>query len=509
MRFTHEIGVSSALAAATLATLAILTGCKVGPNFKAPQEPVPDQYSATATAAPQVTADAPPESSFWWQQFHDPQLDALEDKAAAGNLDLKAAYLRIVESRVQVQSARAQGLPSLNASASYNREELGLAGIVKSQHIDTSSPAAGGLISQLEKPVNLYQLGFDASWELDLFGKVRRSVEAADAQALNAVESRNDVLISLQAEVAQTYFQLRAGQALRQIIADQIAAQRDVVDLIQSRQQHGLAGEADVATAQAQLANLQSTLPPYEQSVATSKHALAVLTGQNPEAMDAEFAESGTLPAVPGVIPVGLPSTLARRRPDIRASEAALHAATAQIGVAVSEFFPDITLSGTLGLRNLSPGYLFQWDSKFYTLGPTVSIPLFHGGALDANVKLSRAQAAEAALSYRKSVLTALQEVEDGLTSLQQDALRTAALQESVDANQRALDVDLNSYNHGLTTYISVLTVQLQTVQAKQQLAQAQLTQNTDLVKLYKALGGGWEGAAEADSAALEKSALR
>jgi outer membrane protein, multidrug efflux system len=506
MRFTHKISVSSALAAATLA---ILTGCKVGPNFKAPQEPVPDQYSGTANPAPQATADAPPESSFWWQQFHDPQLDALEDKAAAGNLDLKAAYLRIVESRVQVQSARAQGLPSLNASASYNREQLGLAGIVKSQHIDTSSPAAGGLISQLEKPVNLYQLGFDASWELDLFGKVRRSVEAADAQALNAVESRNDVLISLQAEVAQTYFQLRAGQVLRQITADQIAAQRDVVDLTQSRQQHGLAGEADVATAQAQLANLQSTLPPYEQSVAASKHALAVLTGQNPEAMDAEFVDSGVLPAVPGVIPVGLPATLARRRPDIRASEAALHAATAQIGVAVSEFFPDITLSGTLGLRNLSPGYLFQWDSKFYTFGPTVSIPLFHGGALDANVKLSRAQAAEAALSYRKSVLTALQEVEDGLTSLHQDALRTAALQESVNANQRALDVDLNSYNHGLTTYISVLTVQLQTVQARQQLAQAQLTQNTDLVKLYKALGGGWEGAAEADSAALEKSSLR
>jgi multidrug efflux system outer membrane protein len=319
------------------------------------------------------------------------------------------------------------------------------------------------------------------------------------------VESRNDVLISLQAEVEETYFQLRAGQVLRQITADQIAAQHDVVDLTQSRQQHGLAGEADVATAQAQLANLQSTLPPYEQSVATSKHALAVLTGQNPEAMDAEFAEAGVLPAVPGVIPVGLPSTLARRRPDIRASEAALHAATAQIGVAVSEFYPDITLSGTLGLRNLSPGYLFQWDSKFYTFGPTVSIPLFHGGALDANVKLSRAQAAEAALSYRKSVLTALQEVEDGLTSLHQDALRTAALQDSVNSNQRALDVNLNAYNHGLLTYISVLTVQLQTVQAKQQLAQAQLTQNTDLVKLYKALGGGWEGTAAADSAALEK----
>jgi outer membrane protein, multidrug efflux system len=294
MRFAPTICTCSGLAAATLA---ILSGCKVGPNFTAPREPVPEQYSGTKTAAPQASADAPPDSSFWWQQFHDARLDALEDQAAAGNLDLKAAYLRIVESRVQVQSARAQGLPALNASASYNHEQLGLAGIVKSQHIDTSSPAAGALISQLEKPVNLYQLGFDASWELDLFGRVRRSVEAADAQALTAVESRNDVLISLQAEVAQTYFQLRAAQALRQITADQIAAQREVVDLTQNRQQHGLAGEADVATAQAQLANLQSTLPPYEQSVATSKHALAVLTGQNPEANSQTTAPSPPYPA--------------------------------------------------------------------------------------------------------------------------------------------------------------------------------------------------------------------
>jgi multidrug efflux system outer membrane protein len=491
MRIANKLG-ACCFAAAVVASL---TACKVGPNFKAPQEPLPDQYSGTATAAPQATADAPA-VSFWWRQFHDPQLDALEEQAAAGNLDLQAAFLRIVESRVQVQSARAQGLPSLDASASYNRELLGLAGIIKSQHVDTtSSPATAGLISQLEKPVNLYQVGFDASWELDLFGKVRRSVEAADARSLSAVESRNDLLVSLQAEVAQAYFQLRAAQLLRQITADQIAAQRDVVDLTGSRRQHGLAGEADVASAQAQLSNLQSTLPAYEQSIATSKHALAVLTGQNPEAMDAEFADGGALPAIPAVIPVGLPSTLARRRPDIRASEAALHVATAQVGVAVAEFFPDITLMGTLGLRNLSPGYLFQWDSKFYTFGPTISIPLFHGGALDANVKLSRAQAAEAALNYRKSVLTALQEVEDGLTGLHQDGLRTAALQDSVNADQRALDVDLDAYNHGLITYITVLTVQLQTVQAKQQLAQAQLTQNTDLIKLYKALGGGWEDA--------------
>jgi NodT family efflux transporter outer membrane factor (OMF) lipoprotein len=397
-----------------------------------------------------------------------------------------------------VQLAKAQGLPSLNGAASYNREQLGLAGILKSRHIDvgaTASPAEQGLIGSLERPVNIYQLGFDASWELDLFGKVRRAVEAADATSLSAVESRNDLLISLEAEVAQTYLQLRAAQVLRKITADQIAAQRDVFELTQSRHEHGLASEADVATARAQWSTLQSQLPPYEQTIAASRHALAVLTGQTPERMDAQFGDSGELPVLPHTVPVGLPATLARRRPDIRESEAALHAATAQVGVSVASLFPDISLSGTYGLRNLSAGYLFDWDSRFYTFGPAVSVPIFRGGALVANVRLSRAQAAEAALKYRKTVLNALQEVEDGLSNLREDALRTSALEESVAANRKALDVDVEAYAHGLITYISVLTLQIQTVQSQQQLAQAVLAQSIDLVKLFKALGGGWQNA--------------
>jgi NodT family efflux transporter outer membrane factor (OMF) lipoprotein len=476
-----------------------LAACKVGPNFTPPQPTMPEEYAGVKNAADggpaPVPSTASPPASFWWRQFHDPQLDRLEERAAAGNLDLKAAFLRIVEARIQLQSARAQGLPSLNASASYSREQLGLAGILKSQHINGSSPATDALISSLETPVNLYQLGFDASWELDLFGKVRRSVEAADARSAGAVESRNDLLVSLEAEVAQDYFQLRAGQMLRRTIADQIAAQREVFDLTQNRQQHGLAVESDVQSARAQLSTLQSELPPYEQSIATSRHALAVLTGQTPEAMDAEFGDAGDLPAVPALIPVGLPSTLARRRPDIRQSEAALHAATAQIGVSVASLYPDISLTGTIGLRNLSPGYLFDWDSKFYTFGPGISIPIFHGGALDANVRLSRAQAAESALNYHKTVLNALEEVEDGLTNLHQDAARTASLRDTVTADQRALDVDLDAYRHGFITYVTVLTVQIQMIQAREQLAQALLAQNTDLVKLYKAMGGGWEEA--------------
>jgi outer membrane protein, multidrug efflux system len=471
--------------------------CKVGPNFTAPHETVPDNYSGISqtpqTPGPKVSSE-PSVESFWWAQFHDSDLDRLEERAAADNLDLKAAYLRLVEARLQVQSARAQGLPSLNGAASYTREQLGLAGIVKSKGLadGTTSPATQSLIHSLEQPVNIYQLGFDASWELDLFGKVGRSVEAAEAQSTGAAELSNDLRISVQAEVAQTYLELRTAQSLRQLTLDLISAQNDVADLTLSRQQHGLASESDSAAAQAQLSTLRSQLPPYEQTIAAAKHALAILCGQTPEALDADFASPVELPALPASVPVGVPSTLARRRPDIRASEAALHAATAEVGVAVASMFPDISLKGTLGLRNVSTRYLFDWDSKFYTFGPNISVPIFQGGALVSNVRLSRARAAEATLNYRKTVLTALGEVEDGLTSLQEGARRTASIRDALTANQRALELSLASYRHGLVSYIAVLTLQLQVMQTRQQFVQAQLTQSVDLIKLYKALGGAW-----------------
>jgi multidrug efflux system outer membrane protein len=471
--------------------IACLSACKVGPNFVPPNEPTPTQY---AESAPLANAAVSPDTA-WWNQFHDAQLDQLEDQAASGNLGLKVAYLRILAARIQVQATRAQGLPSLNGTASYTREQLGLAGIAKSKGLDSGStpPAIQDLISSLEKPINLYQLGFDASWELDLFGKVRRSVEAADAQSRQAVESKNDLLVSLEAEIAQSYFQLRAAQVLRQMTVTLIADQRDVVDLTSSRQLHGLGSEADVQTARAQLASLEAQLPQYEQSIESSRHALAVLCGQTPEAFDAALEPAGQLPDLPQTVPVGIPSTLARRRPDIRNSEQALHAATAQVGVSVASLFPQLSLTGSLGLRNTDTRYLFDWASKFYSAGPGISLPIFNGGALIASVRLSRAEAAAAALSYRSTVLSALQEVEDGLSNLREDGERYASLNTTVAADQRALDIDLNAYRHGLVTYVTVLTLQLQTVQARQQLAQAQLTQIIDLIKLYKALGGGWQ----------------
>jgi NodT family efflux transporter outer membrane factor (OMF) lipoprotein len=491
----------------------LLASCTVGPNFSPPHEAVmnhftpavvpPDKTGSGGRPGPTAT-EAEPDSA-WWRKFRDPVLDELEAHAAAGNLDLKTAYLRIVEARIQILSVRAQGLPSLSANAAVTREQLGLAGILKTDGGVTSiTTSASGeqLIHQLEAPVNLYQLGFDASWELDIFGKVRRGIEGAKAQRDSAVESRNDLVVSLEAEVAQTYFRLRAGQTLRRITLDLIASQSDVVELTTSLQTHGLGSEADVQSARGQLSSLQSQLPTQDQAIAVARHALAVLCGELPDVLDAQFGNEGELPALPALVPVGLPSALARRRPDIRNAEDSLHAATADIGVAVASLYPDITLAGTDGLRNTGTRYLTNWSSNFYTFGPKISLPIFQGGALVANVRLARARAAEAALTYRSTVLGALQEVEDDLVALQTDAQRSTSLTQTVVADQRAVDVDLDAYRHGLITYLNVLTAQIQLVQARQQLAQSLLTQSTDLVALYKALGGGWEAPADAVAAA-------
>jgi multidrug efflux system outer membrane protein len=480
---------------AGLPLLAALVSCTVGPNFTPPRPPAsPSFVPVPAIGAPSHSlvnlSESDPDET-WWHDFHDDQLDRLEERTQKGNLDLQSGLLRIIEARAQVQVARAQGLPSLGASAKYNRDQEGLAGILKTQGISGNTDPA--LISALTSPFNLYQVGFDASWELDLFGKVRRNLEATKAQAAEAVESRNDMLVSLEAEVAQTYMQLRAAQLLQAITQGLVDDEKQILELTANRQTHGLALETDVESARAQVFSLQSQLPQYEQTIAVSRHALAVLIGETPEALDVELGPSADLPALPKMIPVGIPSTLARRRPDIRNAEAALHAATADIGVAVASLYPDVSLAGSAGLRNLGTRYLFDWSSKFYSAGPTISLPIFQGGALVANVKIAKARAGEAALTYRETVLSALRDVEDNLVALDQDGVRTAALRDTVSADQRSFDITVHAYKIGLSTYINVLNLELQTNQAKQQLAQASLTEITDLVKLYKALGGGWQ----------------
>ena len=532
-------GLGGLTAIACAITVAGLTACTVGPDYKAPAAGADtpaqwhDIHSTAANApasgvVPTVLPSSPVEQSDpdprWWQNFNDPLLNQLIERAASANLDLQQAVLRIEEARTQVQSAEAAGLPSVRATGSYTREQLGARGFIDSSNLpaqvdrlgapdsplNAASPGLGGrvengangLINQIESPLNLWQVGFDASWELDLFGRVRRSVEEANAQTQAAIENRNDALVSLEAEVAQTYMQLRGAQALHAITQSLIVQQQAIADLTREQARVGLTSQLDVESALAQLTSTQAQLPQFDQQIAQALNGLCYLLGEAPGALDDMLAAPGAVPTVPPSVPVGVPSTLARRRPDVRAAEAQLHAATADVGVAVAQFYPDISLTGQIGTRGEHARELAHWSSLFYSFGPSISLPVFEGGTLVANLHLSKAEQASAALQYRKAVLTALRDVDNALAVYRTDQVRRLELGNTVTAQQTSFDLSRDSYRKGLVTFITVLDAERQLAQARQQYVQSTTQVTTDLVALYKALGGGWE----ADAATGEGS---
>ncbi|TDY39065.1 NodT family efflux transporter outer membrane factor (OMF) lipoprotein [Paraburkholderia rhizosphaerae] len=532
---------------------ATLTACAVGPDFKAPeglgkdppahwrdpqrapdasasgQAPKPGAGAAKVPDATSVsskpTEDSDPDP-LWWRSFNDPTLDRLIERAAQSNLDLREAVLRIVEARAQAQGAAAQGLPNVRATGSYTREQLGIKGFVDDANVNSRidqlgapgspvnqiAPGAGAtvqsgarnLVNRLEQPVNLWQAGFDASWELDLFGRVRRSVEAANAQTEAAVESRNDALLSLEGEVAQTYVQLRGAQAQLDIAKRLVDEQDGVLKLTQSQAKVGLASQQDVQSAAAQLESTRAQLPQFEQQIVQALNGLSYLLAEPPGALDDELSTPSAVPPVPPVVATGVPSTLARRRPDIRRAEADLHAATANVGVAVAQFYPDISLTGQIGLRGTHASDLARWSHLFYSFGPSISLPVFQGGALVSNLHVTQAQQAQAALEYRKTVLLALRDVDNALAVYRTDQARRTSLERSASAQQDAFDLARESYRKGLTNFINVLDAERQLSQVRQQYAQSTTQVSTDLVALYKALGGGWTQTSGTQSGSLQ-----
>lgn len=485
----------------TLSALALaLAGCSVGPDYQAPQPKTPAAYNDMNQPKKNPTdsiALASQPNPQWWKSFNDPQLNSLIDRAIAGNLSLQQAVLRIVGAREQVTQAKGAWLPSVNASAAMTRQQLGAKGELEStgiqDKIENVSPEAASAIDSATGPINVYQGSFDASWELDLFGGTRRSVEMANAETQSSIESRNDALVSLEAEVARAYLQLRGAQTIISTIQTQIDVAQQTMDLTQSQAQHGLAPQTDVENARAQLGSLRAQLPQYESQQRQAMNGLAVLLGQIPGSLDSELVQVKPLPAIPNVVAVGIPSELARRRPDVRKAEADLHAATANIGVSVAQLFPSISLSGQFGMRNSDSGYLTNWSSNFYSFGPTVSIPIFQGGRLVSSVHVSRAQQANAVLNYRQTVLTALQDVDNSLVNYRTDQDRVNGLTDSASALQSSFELASDGYKKGLTSFITVLDTQRQLAQALQQNAVAKVQTSTDLVSLYKSLGGGWE----------------
>ena len=501
-------------AAGSCVMLAVLAACTVGPDFARPDDPNIASWRNARQADPFVSQTTDPDPR-WWQTLHDPVLTGLVDMAIRGNLDLQQAVLRVVEARQGIVVARSAGLPTLNGTAIYQRAQLGAKGVLESTGIygqlnalaDQDSPlnrfagglgtqagsAGTGLANELSQPFNFFQYGLDASWELDLFGRVRRSVEQAKATTQAQQEATNDALLMLESEVAQTYLQLRMSQALMASQQENIRTAQSSLELTQKLQRTGLDTAIDVDQARTQVLTYQSQLPGYEKQAQQAVDSLNVLVGQPPGALDARLAASAPLPSLPDVVGVGVPSALARRRPDIREAEAQLHAATANVGVAVAAFYPDISLTGNLGIRAVDASYLTNWASHFYSAGPSLSLPIFQGGRLTASLRLARAQAVAAALSYRGTVLNALREVEDDLVAYRTDRDERDRLVGVLRSGEDALSLASNAFSHGLESFLQVLDAQRTVTGTRQQLVGANATLDTDVVALYRALGGGWE----------------
>jgi NodT family efflux transporter outer membrane factor (OMF) lipoprotein len=501
--------------------LLFLCGCTVGPNSTPPKPPdIANWHDVSASLVgptATVTETSNPDPT-WWNQFDDPTLTTLMQKAIAGNLDLQQAVVRVSESIQAEVAVRAAGLPTMGGTGSYSREQLGLRGVLASQGVyrqlnalaDADSPlnrispglgkeaasAIGSALKGFSQPVNLYQYGLNASWELDLFGRVRRSVEQAEAQTQAQIEATNDALVMLESQVAQAYVALRGAQALAVSQQGNVQAAQAALTLTEQRERVGMTSLLDVEQARTQVANDKHLLPGFEQQAQQAINRLSVLTGQPPGALDAILAPAAPLPPVPAVLGIGVPSTLARRRPDIRQAEASLHAATANIGVAIASFYPDISLTGNFGLRALDASYLTNWASSFYSFGPSVSLPVFQGGRLTANLRLAKARTVEAALNYRGTVLNALREVEDTLVAYRTDRAARDQLADTVNAAQTTLSLARDRYAHGLADFIRVLDGDSTLATARQSLVQADVTLTNDVVALYTALGGGWQDSA-------------
>ncbi|MDA8138178.1 MAG: efflux transporter outer membrane subunit [Desulfobacteraceae bacterium] len=462
----------------------LFIGCAVGPDFKRPEPDVPAKYSGTAPTVPAASPAAADEAlANWWLVFNDATLNSLMQQATAANLNLKLAEARVRQARA-ARGIAAGGLgPTLDATAGYQRSEANL----------TTTAGTSAQVS-----ADQYQAGFDAGWEIDIFGGQRRALEAADADLLAAVESLHDVLVSLTAEVARNYIQLRAYQQQILITQKNLAAQQHSAKLTRERFEGGFVSGLDVANAEALTANTSAQLPLLESSAQQTIYNLSILLGEAPATLNDELTPTAAIPDGPPEVPAGIPSDLLRRRPDIRVAEARIHGATARIGVATADFFPKFTITGSIGYRSNDFGSLFDWSNHFWSFGPSAVWHLFQSGQIRANVEVQKALQEQEMLTYRQTVLGALQEVENSLVAATKEQQHREALITAVNANRKAVGLAEKLYTEGLTDYINVLQTQLALLNTENALVQSTATVSTNLVALYKALGGGWQSQAPA-----------
>jgi outer membrane protein, multidrug efflux system len=424
----------------------------------------------------------------WWLVFKDSELTSLVERAIKANLDLQLAEARIHEARATRQIEAAPLWPELDATGSFSRT---LQSQNQSQNAGGSLLAGSGISNQ---PMNLYQSGFDASWEIDVFGGTRRSVESAQDSFEASINDRNDVLLTLLGEVASGYIDLRSYQTQLEVTENNLAAQTGTLKLTRARYEGGLASDLDVAQQEAQVAATASKIPTLETSCRQSIHSLGTLLGEQPDALSEELSSPAPIPIAPPELPLGLPSELLRRRPDIRRDERKLAAAFANIGVATADLFPKFSLTGATQLQSISVSNLLSEGSIYWTFGPTVTWPIFKGGQIVGNIDKSKALRDESLVTYRQTILNALEEVENEIVAFSRERERYQYLLTEVSASQRALDLSTELYLGGLKNFLDVLDAQRTLLTSENDLATSQAAVSKDLVALDKALGGGWQG---------------
>lgn len=515
----------------TTAVVAGLTGCMVGPNYRSPQVRVPEQFTAATQPAGTQPATTEPASTQpvvevdlrrWWETFDDPKLNELIARAIDANLDVRLAEARVREARAQLQFNQAVLFPTVDSSAAYSRNRPSKnAFSVGSLPRGTTSGGTGGTGTGgtgtggtgtggtgtggtgtggtgatsffSTGTTNLYRAGFDAGWEVDIFGGTRRAIQAARFTLESQVEARRNALVTLLSEVAQNYILLRGFQYELQIVQNNVAAQRDTLNLQRSKFQAGIATDLDVAQSEALLATTEAQMPSLQTQIEQSIHRLGVLLNVGPEALERELSQPAPLPVGPARIPPGLPSDLVRRRPDVQQAERNLGAATANIGVAVAELFPKFNITGSLGLESLALKSFANSSSVFWSIGPQLTWRLFDAGQIWANVHIQDARQQESLIQYQQIVQQSLSDVEDALVAYNQEQARRLSLQHAVEANRRAVSLALQLNSAGVVDFLNVLTSQQALYSSEDQLAISDRAVSTDLVALYKALGGGWE----------------
>jgi len=454
---------------------AVVSGCKVGPDYK-PQEPnVPASWiGPVMKAESNLPAATEKDLVHWWITFGDPNLTRLIERAVKSNLDLKQAEVRILQARAARGIVAAGFWPEASATGSASRRRL------------PSATGSGGNKS------SLYEVGLDASWEMDIFGGIRRDIEAAEADIQVAVENRRDVLVTLTAEVALNYIDLRSFQQQIIIAQNNLQTQKQTAELTRKRFLGGFVGALDVANADSQVATTASTIPLLESAVRQTIYNISVLLGEEPAALLEELSQATSIPPVPPSVPAGVPSDLLRRRPDIRRAEAQIHAATARIGVATADLFPKFLVSASLGTQGNKSNSLGKWDNRFWSYGGIIDWQIFSAGSIKSNIELQKGLQKEQLLAYQQTVLTALQDVENALIASAKEQEHRELLVKAVESDRKAVELAMKLYTEGQTDFLNVLQAQRSLFVTEDSLVRSTGAISTNLVALYKALGGGW-----------------